>query len=422
MVTETALVRFAEDFGTPLYVFDTRELAPRACRISDALPSGTGLCYAVKANTFVLGALAGLVTRLEVCSPGEQRICRALGVPEAQLVVSGVSKDPAALGEVLSARELPAAVTVESPSQLGLVRSLAAERGRRAPVLLRLSSGNQFGLDRADLLRAARDLADDPYLELRGVQFFSGTQKSSARRLRRELAGLDALMLELGQACGRPLPELEYGPGLPVAYFEGDAVDEEELLAALSEGIEGLSCRARMTLELGRSLVAGCGTYLTRVTDTKTVAGQRYAIVDGGMHQIVYYGQSLAMRRPPVRLLGDPRGEGDGERNLGTCDAPGDAAGDALGLVAADAPAWNVCGSLCTVNDILVKQLPLPGLAEGSLLAFARAGAYCATEGMSLFLSRDLPRVVLVGADGAPELVRAGVRTDPLNTPRAARP
>lgn len=331
MMAEAALMRFAEDFGTPLYVFDTRELAPRVRRISDALPSGTGLCYAVKANTFVLGELAGLVERLEVCSPGEQRICRSLGIPGGQLVVSGVSKDPAALGEALSARELPAAVTVESPSQLGLVRALAAERGRRAPVLLRLSSGNQFGLDRADLLRAARDLSDDPCLELRGVQFFSGTQKGSARRLRRELE---------------------------------------------HEGVEGLSCRARVTLELGRSLVAGCGTYLTRVTDTKVVAGQRYAIVDGGMHQIVYYGQSLAMRRPPVRLLGDPRGEGDGERNLGACDAPGDAAGDAPGLVAADAPAWNVCGSLCTVNDILAKQLPLPGLAEGSLLAFARAGAY----------------------------------------------
>lgn len=414
MMTEGALARLAADFGTPLYVFDTRELAPRVGGISDALPPGVGLCYAVKANTFVLGALAGLVARLEVCSPGEQRICRALGVPGGQLVVSGVSKDPAALGEALSARELPAAVTVESPSQLGLVRALAAERGRRAPVLLRLSSGNQFGLDRADLLRAARDLADDPHLELRGVQFFSGTQKGSARRLRRELAGLDALMLELGRACGRPLPELEYGPGLPVAYFEGDAADEGELLAALSEGVEGLSCRARVTLELGRSLVAGCGTYLTRVTDAKTVAGQRYAIVDGGMHQIVYYGQSLAMRRPPVRLLGGPRGAVGGEKNLGPRDAPGGAAGDA--------PAWNVCGSLCTVNDILAKQLPLPGLAEGSLLAFDRAGAYCATEGMSLFLSRDLPRVVLVGADGAPELVRAGVRTDPLNTPRAARP
>ncbi len=72
---------------------------------------------------------------------------------------------------------------------------------------------------------------------------------------------------------------------------------------------------------------------------------------------------------------------------------------------------------LCTANDILAKQLPLAGLAEGSLLAFSRSGAYCAAEGMALFLGRDLPRVVLVGADGAPELAREGVRTDRFNAP-----
>ena len=84
-------------------------------------------------------------------------------------------------------------------------------------------------------------------------------------------------------------------------------------------------------------------------------------------------------------------------------------------------PSWNVCGSLCTVNDILVKRLPLAGLAPGSVLAFGLAGAYCATEGAALFLSRDLPRVVLVGEDGRPALVREGLRTDPVNMPVAAR-
>lgn len=411
MLSELELRRLADEFGTPLYAFDARDLAPRAARLRSALPGEVELCYAVKANTFVTGAISPLVSRLEACSPGEQRICRALGVPAGRVVVSGVSKDRGALDEALAAPELPAAVTIESAAQLKLVRDVAEARGRRAPVLLRLSSGNQFGVDRGELVRLAREAARDARLELRGVQFFSGTQKRSPGRLRREVAAIDGLMLELAGACGRELPEVEYGPGLPVAYFEGDELDEEALLAALGEALSEMSCRARVILELGRSLVAGCGTYLTRVTDAKEVMGERYAIVDGGIHQLVYYGQSLAMRRPPVRLLrggaGDEGDEGDepaaGEKDL--------AAG----------PSWNVCGSLCTVNDILVKRLPLAGLAPGSVLAFGLAGAYCATEGAALFLSRDLPRVVLVGEDGRPALVREGLRTDPVNMPVAAR-
>lgn len=392
MLSDEELMRVAGDYGTPLYVFDTRELAARAKRLRSALPPGVGLCYAVKANTFVLAALEPLVDRLEACSPGEHRICRALGVPGEKIVLSGVNKDESTVEDAV-ASGAPSIVTVESLAQLALVRRVARSRGLRVPVLLRLSSGNQFGLDRADLERAAREAMGDWHLDLRGVQFFSGTQKDSVRRLRREVGRLGELARGLRDSCGWEVAEIEYGPGLPVAYFEGDETDEDALLDGLAEAVGGLSRTARVTIELGRSLVASCGTYLTRVVDAKEVAGQRYAIVDGGMHQLVYYGQSMAMRRPPVRLLGAAPPEGPEELP------------------------WNVCGSLCTTNDILVKRLPLAGLGEGSLLAFSRAGAYCATEGIALFLSRDLPRVALVGADGAPELVREGLRTDPLNTP-----
>lgn len=392
MLSDEELMRVAGDHGTPLYVFDTRELAARAKRLRSALPPGVGLCYAVKANTFVLAALEPLVDRLEACSPGEHRICRALGVPGEKIVLSGVNKDESTVEDAV-ASGAPSIVTVESLAQLALVRRVARSRGLRVPVLLRLSSGNQFGLDRADLERAAREAMGDRHLDLRGVQFFSGTQKDSVRRLRREVGRLGELARGLRDSCGWEVAEIEYGPGLPVAYFEGDETDEDALLDGLAEAVGGLSRTARVTIELGRSLVASCGTYLTRVVDAKEVAGQRYAIVDGGMHQLVYYGQSMAMRRPPVRLLGAAPPEGPEELP------------------------WNVCGSLCTTNDILVKRLPLAGLGEGSLLAFSRAGAYCATEGIALFLSRDLPRVALVGADGAPELVREGLRTDPLNTP-----
>lgn len=91
-----------------------------------------------------------------------------------------------------------------------------------------------------------------------------------------------------------------------------------------------LRCKAHITLELGRSIAASCGTYLTRVVDVKHNKGQNYAILDGGIHHLVYYGQRMAMQLPPHKLYPPRLGE---------------------------AQPWNLCGSLCTVNDILVKQL-----------------------------------------------------------------
>lgn len=386
------LRELAGRYGTPLYIFDLAALRARAERLRAALPDGTGLCFAMKANPFVLAALEPLVDRVEACSPGELRICRAQGVPVGKVVVSGVHKDAATVVDATSGRRPPAAVTVESAAQLALVRRVAREGGARVPVLLRLSSGNQFGMDREGLASAAATCLGEAAgeVELRGVQYFSGTQKSSPRRLERELGRLGALVGELRDRLGWDAPEVEYGPGLPVAYFESDEFDEGALLAALGGAVEGSGLSGRVTLEVGRSLVAGCGTYLTRVVDAKEVAGQRYAIVDGGVHHIAYYGQSMAMRRPPLRHLREP------------------AAGEEL--------PWNVCGSLCTVNDILAKQVGMRGLAVGDLLAFERAGAYCPMEGMALFLSRDLPAVALVGSRGA-ELARGRLRTDPLNSP-----
>lgn len=145
-----------------------------------------------------------------------------------------------------------------------------------------------------------------------------------------------------------------------------------------------------ITLELGRSLAAHCGTYFTRVVDAKCNHKQNYAIVDGGMHQLVYYGQSMAMKLPPIRHY--------------THHSPG------------NVEPWNICGSLCTINDILVKQLPLPSLHVGDVLAFERTGAYCMTEGISLFLSRDLPAVLYRHPDGQVDELRSHFETYHLNT------
>ena len=76
---------------------------------------------------------------------------------------------------------------------------------------------------------------------------------------------------------------------------------------------------------------------------------------------------------------------------------------------------WTVCGSLCTSGDILVKNLPLEGLMTGDLLVFDRIGAYSVTEGIYLFLSRQLPVVLTYTQKQGLSLVRDAFPTDILN-------
>lgn len=410
-MTDTDLASLAERFGTPLYIFDARRIRNRIEMLKDELPRDCDLCFAIKANPFVVPEVAPLVERLEVCSPGELRICDACHMPAGKLVISGVHKDAALMHELAARQDLPHRCTVESLAQLELLNDATMAAGRRTPVLLRLSSGNQFGIDAGTVrdIIARRDKY--PHLDFAGIQFFSGTQKRRARQLERELSRLDAFIAELAEAHGWQARELEYGPGLPVAYFADDAVDEPALLASLRSSLEGMRFARRVILELGRSLVAGCGTFLTRVVDAKSSGNNRFAIVDGGIHHLVYYGQAMALHQPPCHLVG-------AAEVPASTDAPSATRAGNHDANATGAAPWTVCGSLCSVNDILLREWEAPALSIGSLLAFERAGAYCMTEGIGLFLSRDLPGVAVIDESGAARLVRASTPTHPLNTPQ----
>lgn len=218
---------------------------------------------------------------------------------------------------------------------------------------------------------------------------YSGTQKHSLKRLQRELDRLDDLVRSLQEEEGFLVQELEYGPGFPVFYFEEDEPwEEEEFFRSFAQMLENMAFSGTITLEMGRSMVAECGYYLTSVADIKSSRGQNYCILDGGMHQISYYGQSMAMKHPPVYCLQERSGE----------PVP-----------------WNLCGSLCTVNDILVKQLPLPTPELGDVFVFEKAGAYCVTEGIALFLSRDLPAVASWSQSQGLELLRPHVAAETFN-------
>ena len=78
-----------------------------------------------------------------------------------------------------------------------------------------------------------------------------------------------------------------------------------------------------------------------------------------------------------------------------------------------------LCGSLCTTGDVLVRDVELPRLQMGDVLAFENVGAYTVTEGIGLFLSHALPAVYLFHEDRTGEelmLARGPMPTSKINT------
>ena len=183
--------------NTAFYLFDVGELKRRIGYLREHLPKGTALCYAVKANPFLVREISGTVDRLEICSPGEARICSTLGVPTRKMVISGVYKTPEVMEHMALDNSFHGVFTVESIRQYELLCGLAVKYGRRFSVLLRLTNQSQFGMDASEIESIIAARYDRPDLKIAGIQYFSGTQKKSLKKIKRELDELDQLLTHL---------------------------------------------------------------------------------------------------------------------------------------------------------------------------------------------------------------------------------
>lgn len=385
------LLSVARRFGTPTFVFDELSLASRMREAKEIVGPSVRLCYSIKANPFLIPAMTALTELLEVCSPGELTICEQLRVAPETILFSGVNKTATDVRHAIDAGVR--LFTAESPLHARLIDEAARERGLVLPTLLRLTAGSQFGMDESDLRSILARRAEYPGLRIIGLHYFSGTQRRKLDSQRKELTMLEALMEDLERTLGFVTEHLEYGPGLYFPYFAHE--DDSDTLAPLRElapDLQRVAARTKLTIEMGRFFASACGSYLTTVVDTKVNCGCGYAIVDGGIHHVNYLGGNMGMRVPHIEHL-----RGEAPRN-------------------APAQDWTLCGSLCTTADVLVRKVAFDGLTPGDVLAFRYIGAYSVTEGPALFLSRDMPRIVLHGAAGD-RLVRDTVHTSSLNCP-----
>lgn len=383
--------KLISEVSTPFYVFDINVLRDRIDYLNSMMPENVHLCYAMKANPFVVKEIDEIIEKYEICSYGEWNIAKKMGVSDSKMVISGVYKDEISMEDILNNYKNGEVFTIESLNQLELLNKLTKEKKKVINIILRLTSGNQFGMCEEEIIEILENRAKYEYLNIMGIQYFSGTQKKLSKRIIKELEYVDEFVLNLKNNLGFVVEELEFGPGFPVVYFETEQdFDEQTYLMEIADKIKNMKYQGHITMELGRSIVASCGSYYTKVVDKKTNKEGNFAVLDGGMNHLVYYGQMMAMKKPMLDIL--PKREDKILEN------------------------WNLVGSLCTINDLIVKQLPVSNLEIGDIFVFKNTGAYSMTEGISLFLSRDLPKVVFVQG-GEMKIVRENINTYKFNMP-----
>ena len=376
----------AEAGDTPLFVYDMGEVRARLARLRAAMPARLDIHYAIKANPHpeVLAAIAPLVDGLDVASGGE--LARALAVKEAGVVsFAGPGKRDDELE--LAIRE-GATLNLESEGEGARALAIGERLGLRPGLAVRVNpdfdlkgSGmkmggrpSPFGVDAARVPALVRLLVASG-ADWRGFHIYAGSQALSAAAIIETQAATVALARRLADEAGVEAPHVNLGGGFGIPYFAGDEpVDVEAVGAALAGTLDQAgSAATQYAIELGRWMVGECGVYLTRVVDVKDSQGERFVVVDGGMHhQLAASGNfgTVVRRNYPIAVAGRMTGE--------------------LREV-------SVVGSLCTPLDRLGDKVGLPEVAVGEVIAVFLAGAYGFTASPGLFLGHPAAREMVVG-------------------------
>lgn len=399
---------------TPYYVFDTDEFAKRAAMIRAALDCKGGrripLCFSIKANPFLLHRLPEGLDHVEVCSPGELEICIALGVKPESIIYSGVMKEKCDIERAVSYGA--GILTCESIRHAKLISEVMLEymsegaqeaefAETKAQVILRLTSGNQFGMSLEDIEYIISHPDEFKGITVMGIHYYSGTQKS-LRKINKDFEKIKSALTVLKEKYNFEPKLVEYGPGLCVEYFEEDWQEKEK--QALYEAAEVLREFAEeypLGIEMGRFLAASCGKYYTQVKDLKSTGDANYAILDGGIHHLNYFGQRMAMQVPPIKVYAGEVSENDGKNGVELTELPD--------------TDYTLCGSLCTVADVLVREVKLKKLELGDVLEFGHCGAYSVTEAPALFLSRQLPAIYAYSKEYGYECLREHIPAAEIN-------
>lgn len=412
MVGGCDVVTLAHEQQTPLYILDETTFRETAARFIEGLqriyPGASSVHYASKAllNTGIAQLAASYGLGLDCVSLGELAVARHAGVPAEHLHLHGNAKPRRELQQALAWGV--SRIIVDSLDELHLLAELTQKRDRPQPILLRLNPGidvhthahiqtgqldSKFGLPITTgmALEAAEIALKAPGLELVGIHAHLGSQIDDLAPLALGIERLLDFAADLHARFGWQLQELSPGGGLAVPYQSDDpAPDIDAYVTTLAQAVvSGCERRGwalpRLVIEPGRSLIARAIVALYEVVAVKTIPDVRtFVAVDGGM------GDNI---RPALY----------------------NARYSALRADAATATATTsvtIVGRYCESGDVLLRDVMLPPLKDGALLAMPMAGAYTLSMASTYNLV-PRPALVLV-RDGQVQVLQRRETVDDL--------
>lgn len=381
---DTPLADVAKRHGTPCYVYSRAAIAGQLRAYEAAFGDVPHqVCYAVKANgnLAILKLLAEGGAGFDIVSGGELfRVLKAGGKPE-RVIFSGVGKTAAELDYALE--QNIQGFNCESEPELALIDSLAARRGIKARVAVRvnpdvdasthpyISTGlrkHKFGIDIGEAEAVYARAGAFQNLAIEGVSCHIGSQILDIQPMIEVFDKMVELVLLL-RARGLPIRSLDLGGGLGVAYKPGESAPAiADYIHAMCRRVAGQDLE--ILIEPGRSIVAEAGLLLTRVLYRKTNGERTFVIVDAAMNDLI----RPALYHSHHHIVSLRQSE--------------------AGTIVAD-----VVGPVCETGDFFARGRELPNVMPGDLLALCTVGAY-GFVAASNYNGRPRPPEILVEGDG----------------------
>jgi diaminopimelate decarboxylase len=405
------LHELAEQYGTPLYLYDCDRMRERAKTLRHDLGPNLKLFYAAKANPnlHVLRSLQSHIDGLDISSGGELRQALAAGYHAGQMSFAGPGKTDSELNAAIG--EGVGIISIESIHELQRADAIASYSRTKANVSVRINPAklhkkfaikmggrsSQFGIDEEDCDLFFQCLAGLQNCNFVGIHVYTGTQCLDEETLIDNVANILRMAENVKKSTGFIPRVINFGGGFGIPYHEGQvAMHQQSLCGSISKLFREFQLNKGMNettgiFELGRYLIAEAGIYIARVVDKKTSRGKTYCILDGGMnHHLPASGNFGQVVRKNYKLI-----------NLSDTRA-------------LPTKPLTFVGPICTSIDIIGDKVQMAEPAIGDCIAILNSGAYGYTVSPLFFLSHETPIELLAEGDVV-TAIRPSFRADILD-------